>query len=203
MTTRQIQLLLLFLGYDGVGEADDCYGKKTQAAVRQFQEDFGGIQVDGIAGDETQKALRHAVAYGMDRQESAQTPDTPETGTFWDEIEYFTREEFRCKCGGKYCNGFPAEPAEATVRALDALRRKLGVPVTVTSGLRCKTHNANVGGVKNSQHLTGLAADLHSSASPQRMKEIAEAVLCNTGGIGLYSWGIHVDTRDTYSRWNG
>lgn len=201
MTTKQVQLLLLYLGYDEVGEPDGAYGRATQGAVRHFQQDFGGIGVDGIAGEETYKALRHAVAYGMGKTDDPAV--VPDTGTFWDDIQYFTREEFRCKCGGKCCDGFPAEPAEATVRALDEIRRRLGVPVTVSSGVRCKRHNANVGGVSNSQHLTGLAADLHSSVSPQRMKEVAEAVLGNTGGLGLYSWGIHIDTRATKARWTG
>lgn len=205
MTTKQVQLLLLYLGYDSVGEADGNYGKKTTAAVRQFQQDFGGIAVDGIAGEETHNALRHAVTYGMEKigTEGTQEAETEVGGTFWGEIEYFAREEFRCKCGGKYCDGFPVEPAEATVRALDEIRRRLGVPVTVSSGVRCERHNANVDGVKNSQHITGLAADLHSSVSPERMKEVAEAVLGNTGGIGLYDWGIHVDTRATKARWTG
>lgn len=204
MTTKQVQLLLLYLGYDSVGEADGSYGKKTMAAVRQFQQDFGGIQVDGLAGEETHKALRHAVAYGIEKTaEDSPATETEATGTFWDEIEYFTREEFRCKCGGKYCNGFPVEPVEATVRALDALRRKLGVPLTVTSGIRCENHNANYGGVKNSQHKTGLAADLHSTLSPETMYRAAEEVLGNSGGLGLYDWGIHVDTRAWKSRWNG
>ena len=197
MSTYQIQLLLLYLGYSP-GDPDGIDGPTARAAVKQFQQDFGGIGVDGIAGEETQKALRHAVAYGFLKREESPTVSNPDG---WP-AEYFTRAEFGCKCG-KYCNGFPVEPAEATVKAVDEIRRRLGVPVTITSGIRCKQHNANVGGVSNSPHLTGLAADLHSSASPKRMREVAEAVLGNAGGIGVYSWGIHVDTRATKARWNG
>lgn len=204
MTFYQIQLLLLYLGYNP-GTADGKNGPKTRAAVKQFQTDFG-ITADGIAGEATQKALKHSVAYGMEKgtaeDSSVVSKTETTTGTFWDEIEFFKRNEFKCKCG-KFCDGFPVEPAEATVRAVDEIRRRLGVPVTISSGIRCAQHNANVDGVSNSQHLTGLAADLHSSASPQKMKEVAEAVLGNTGGIGLYDWGIHVDTRATKARWNG
>ena len=46
---------------------------------------------------------------------------TGQEGDYWDEIEFFDREEFRCQCGGKYCNGFPTEPHEATVRFADAI----------------------------------------------------------------------------------
>ena len=129
------------------------------------------------------------------------------TGTFWDEIEYFTREEFRCQCKGKYCNGFPVEPQEKLVRTVDEIRRRLGVPVTIVesggSGVRCEIHNRNVGGVENSDHKTGNAADLHSDKSPEEMARVAEEVMGNTGQIGIYSWGIHVGINPVYSRFTG
>ena len=118
---------------------------------------------------------------------------------------YFTRKEFRCPCG--HCGGFPVEPQESMVRTVDEIRRRLGIPISIVdgggSGVRCAAHNAEVGGVSNSQHLFGLAADLHSAASPAEMKAVAEEVMGHTGGIGLYGWGIHVDTRPGYARWNG
>lgn len=43
---------------------------------------------------------------------------------------------------------------------LEDVRAALGVPLRVTSGYRSPTHNAEVGGVSNSQHLTGNAADV-------------------------------------------
>ncbi|MDE6824939.1 MAG: peptidase M15 [Duncaniella sp.] len=43
---------------------------------------------------------------------------------------------------------------------LDPLREAWGVPIDVTSGYRCPVLNKAVGGVKNSQHLTGQAADI-------------------------------------------
>lgn len=193
MTTKQLQHLLAYLGYSLTPDGLD--GPETKATVTQFQQDYGGLSIDGIPGDHTQAALRNAV--GDDWQKPAAN------GSFWDEIQYFTREEFRYQCGGKYCNGFPVEPAEATVRALDEIRRRLGVPVTISSGVRCVSHNADIGGVRNSQHLYGLAADLHSSARPKEMQQVAESVLGDTGGIGRYSWGIHIDTRATKARWLG
>ena len=105
------------------------------------------------------------------------------------------------------CGGFPVEPQESVVRTVDEIRRRLGIPISIVdgggSGVRCAAHNAEVGGVANSQHLFGLAADLHSAASPAEMKAAAEEVLGHTGGIGLYGWGIHVDTRQGYARWKG
>ena len=43
---------------------------------------------------------------------------------------------------------------------LEPLREHFGMPVVVSSGYRCKELNRLVGGVRNSQHLTGEAADI-------------------------------------------
>ena len=44
---------------------------------------------------------------------------------------------------------------------LEPLRQHAGKPITISSGYRCPRLNALVGGVANSQHLSGEAADLH------------------------------------------
>lgn len=46
------------------------------------------------------------------------------------------------------------------LEVLQPLRDHLGKPVVVSSGYRCKDLNRNVGGVENSQHLKGEAADI-------------------------------------------
>ena len=43
---------------------------------------------------------------------------------------------------------------------LDPLRARYGKPIKVTSGYRCPVKNAAVGGVANSQHTKGEAADI-------------------------------------------
>ena len=203
MTTLQIQYLLAYLGYSP-GSCDGVMGRNTQAAVRRFQADYG-LTADGDPGAATQKMLIGAIAGTAVKVEKPESSDEPKTGTFWDDIQFFSRTEFRCPCGR--CGGFPVEPQESMVRTVDEIRRRLGIPVSIVdgggSGVRCAAHNAEVGGVVNSQHLYGLAADLHSAASPAQMKAVAEDVMGRTGGIGLYDWGIHVDTRPGYARWNG
>ena len=163
MTVKQIQNLLQYLGYyNGIPDGD--FGPLSRQAVTDFQRAFG-LKVDGDPGPETQKALTHAVAYGMPERKE---PDTPaedinvpgKTGTFWDEIEFFDREEFKCKCGGQYCDGYPAEMQEKVVRIADAARKHFGRPAHVVSGLRCETWNTIQGGVWNSQHRYGEAVDL-------------------------------------------
>ena len=207
MTIKQIQHLLAYLGYDP-GDIDGIAGKNTMDAVAKFQADYG-LAADGDPGTMTQKMLIGAVA-GTAAKKAGTTEESsaaaPKTGTFWDEIEYFTRAEFRCQCGGKYCNGFPAEPAEETVRMADEIRRRAGVPLNVNSGLRCQQHNAAVGGVANSLHRTGQAVDLGGAIPTDRLYAIAEAaqaeMIPGRGGLGRYSWGIHIDNGKK-SRWNG
>ena len=155
MTIQQIQNLLQYLGYYTI-QVDGLPGPGTTAAVKAFQAD-NGLDADGIPGQLTQKALVDAVAKG--RFKPSDRPQEGQGGAFWSDIKYFTREEFRCKCGGKYCNGFPAEPQEGMVRALDAVRAHFGKAIIPSSGVRCPTHNANVGGVSNSRHLSGKAVD--------------------------------------------
>lgn len=194
MTVKQKQCLLYFLGYY-VGNIDGDWGQLSKTSCKAFQKDHG-LTADGVFGDATAKAARAAVA--SDKTVTAEVDD-------WDDIEFFSKKEFKCKCGGRYCDGYPAEIDLTMVKYADEIRRRIGKPLGVNSGLRCPTHNKNEGGVSNSQHLYGTAVDLGkpSGVTPAEMAAVAEAVMGNTGGIGIYSWGIHIDSRKTKSRWNG
>lgn len=47
------------------------------------------------------------------------------------------------------------------INILQPLRNAMGHPVTISSGYRCARLNRAVGGVSNSQHMRGQAADLY------------------------------------------
>lgn len=198
MTLKQKQALLAYLGcYDG--PLDGIWGEKSQRATIDFQRAYmEATEVDGIFGAATERRILEVVASG----EEPIADKMSATADWWKDIRYFTRAEFRCPCGK--CGGFPVEPDEKLVRTVDAIRAKLGKPITINSGVRCQEHNDELpGSAKNSYHLKGMAADLHcNTATPAEMKAAAEAVIGKTGGIGLYQWGIHVDV-GKYSRWNG
>ena len=200
MTMAQKQCLLRYLGYYS-GSLDGIWGEQSQRATIDFQRAYmDQTEVDGVFGAATEKRIREVVASGEKPKESVQI-DTA-APDWWQDIRYFTRAEFRCPCGK--CGGFPVEPEEKMVRTVDTIRAKLGKPITVNSGVRCQSHNDELpGSAKNSNHIKGMAADLHcNTATPAEMKAAAEAVMGKTGGIGLYKWGIHVDA-GKYSRWNG
>lgn len=140
MTSLQKQCLLCYLGYDCA--ADGIWGEQSSAATRDFQADHD-LEADGIFGPKTEEKILSAIV-GQD--------------SWWEKIRYFRRAEFACKCG-RFCNGFPAEPERKLVMLADQVREHFGAVATVSSGVRCAVHNANVGGVSNSRHLSGKAMD--------------------------------------------
>lgn len=196
MTIKQRQHLLAYLGYY-VGAIDGDWGAGSKAAATSFQRDRN-LTPDGIGGPETDKALRYAVANDIMKPEPVPDEDNnvPNTGTFWDDVyPIFTREEFRCRCGGKYCDGFPAEPKEELVRIAYQLRMNLDVPVSVVSGLRCQRWNQIQGGVANSQHMYGEAVDIYARGKTQAQ---VERELDRIGGVRYHyaiagSSNVHFD----------
>ena len=109
----------------------------------------------------------------------------------------FDAEEFVCHCCG-YGSGLIDE---RLIELLEELRAKVNAPVHVNCGYRCPKHNAAVGGVPNSQHVKGTAADIYiPKIAYEKVRQIVESMPFD--GVGLYPplepnglWFIHVDTR--------
>ena len=137
---------------------DGLAGEKTKAATAEYQKK-NGLTANGIADEKTRAKIMGGSS-STTTNSTTNTTNKPASGTFWDEIKYFDRSEFACKCGGRYCNGFPVEPNEVLVRLADRARTEFGSPATISSAVRCNQHNANVGGVSNSKHKEGLAMDI-------------------------------------------
>lgn len=159
MTIKQKQCLLMFLGYD-TGGVDGIWGEKSRNAVESAQEDLG-IPVDGVWGPQTETAVLEAVyTYDVDAP-TEQEPETdePELAARFKGIRYWSPEEFRCQCYGKYCDGFPELPDRTLLELVDDIRHKAGAPGHRSSGLRCEIHNRNEKGVANSKHMVGKAFD--------------------------------------------
>lgn len=110
--------------------------------------------------------------------------------------ENFSVKEFRSRDGAD-----EILIDEKLVSLLQKIRDKFGV-VNISSAYRTKNYNKKVGGVSNSQHIYGLAADITISDN-SRLEEAARfAEKIGFTGIGLdikYQKFIHVDTRKTKS----
>ena len=195
MTIDQRQHLLAYLGYY-VGQVDGDWGSLSKTACTAFQKERE-ITADGYGGPETDKALKHAVANDLFKREPVVDEDTnvpTTTGTFWDHIRYWSMEEFRCRCGGKYCNGFPAEPNQTLVELVDDIRHKAGRPGIPSSGLRCKTWNALQGGCANSDHMEGKALDFSiEGMSGSQLLALAQADSRTRYAYIIDGGWVHVD----------
>lgn len=89
-------------------------------------------------------------------------------------------------------------PAQALLELLDQIRDRVGQPVRVTSGVRCPACNARVGGVQDSAHLTGEAADLACPDSATRWRLLAAAFAAGAWRLGVGSTFVHVDVSRTH-----
>lgn len=111
----------------------------------------------------------------------------------------FKRAEFACKCG---C-GFDTVDA-VLLRVVQDVRKHFSARITITSGCRCESHNANVGGSPNSQHLHGRAADIQvEGVDPPLVSQWLEKAHPDVS-IGRYDTFTHIDTRTNGpARWRG
>lgn len=110
--------------------------------------------------------------------------------------EHFSDKELACPhCGVNECK-------PELVAALEELRKITG-PIIVTSGFRCITRNADVGGAKFSQHTIGKAADIRVKGKTARQLEVLARQVPAIRGIGRNDEKgfLHVDVREIKAQW--
>lgn len=103
----------------------------------------------------------------------------------WGHLKHFSPSEFDSKdapgSGGENMNMH-------FVRMLDTARGLAGVPFKITSGYRTPEWNKKVGGVKNSAHTRGYAADI-AFGDPKVAFKIVAALYY----VGIRRFGIYLD----------
>ena len=99
----------------------------------------------------------------------------------------FYEDEFTCKCG---C-GEKSVDKELLIK-LQLARDEYGIPMQVTSGLRCENWNTKMGGSDNSAHLSGKAVDIGVNSSGLRY-DLVCIMLKFFKRIGIAKTFIHVD----------
>jgi uncharacterized protein YcbK (DUF882 family) len=90
---------------------------------------------------------------------------------------------------------------------LQKIRDVIDEPIYINSGYRSKLHNAKVGGVSNSYHTKGMAADIHvKGMSPEQLYTTISQMILNgsikEGGLGLYNTFVHYDIQGKKHRWD-
>jgi uncharacterized protein YcbK (DUF882 family) len=118
----------------------------------------------------------------------------------------FSKEEFDCNDGSE----MPINVYHNMVKVanqLQTLRDYIGKPIQVNSAWRSEEYNASIGGVKNSQHIMGRAADIViKGMTPIEVSKIIEELIGKgdmlQGGLGIYSSFVHYDIRGTKARWD-
>lgn len=109
----------------------------------------------------------------------------------------FAVREFRCNDGSdaiKIDSNLPF--------LLQQIRDHFNAPVHINSAYRTAKYNAKIGGVNNSYHVKGMAADIVVQGIPaKRVAQYAETLDC--GGIGWYEGKkfVHIDTRKKRVCW--
>ena len=109
--------------------------------------------------------------------------------------KFFSDNELKCKGTNEI------HMDEEFMEKLVAIRDKLNLPMTITSGYRSKEHNKAIGGAKNSPHLQGKAVDL--ACYGEKAYQIVQLALAEGfTGIGVKQKGahgsrfIHIDTME-------
>jgi uncharacterized protein YcbK (DUF882 family) len=114
----------------------------------------------------------------------------------------FELSEFACKCCGAV---IVSSDLYDLVGRLQAVRNWIGRPVRVTSGYRCREHDARVGTSSNpgaGPHTQGIAADI--VVDGMSADDLAEVCMtAGLSGVGVYrkKGFVHVDVRSVPAVW--
>ena len=99
--------------------------------------------------------------------------------------------EFACPCCG--ANNIKSE----FIDKLESVRQIYGKPMYINSGYRCPRHNSAVGGVSESAHVDGVAADIGCTFATDRLKLVDIAISKGFRRIGIAKTFIHLDISES------
>jgi hypothetical protein len=147
-STVELQRALRLLGWPI--RVDGAIGEQTTSAVRDFQRGFAfaTLVAGGGVGPRTRDALRIAIRRGGRCS------------------QHFTFRSFRSPGNGWI------KLDRALARGLEAYRAALGEPVAILSGHRDAAWNAAHGGLADSQHLHGAAADVEPTMTVEQVSAL-------------------------------
>ncbi len=83
------------------------------------------------------------------------------------------------------------------LQMIDNARSIAGIPFAITSGYRTEAHNKKVGGVADSSHCQGWAADIAASSGTSKFQIVDACLKAGFTRIGIASGFVHVDCDPT------
>ena len=134
-------------------------------------------KIDGKEGTGTKKANEYFNIIFLNTKSNKYTPATDTklrqviasynksqymTTSDWAFFKNFKASEFHCTCNGKYCDGYNGRKDKCPMKLImvaQYLRNYYDAPLYISSSIRCRTRNKQVGGVNNSKHLVFYAID--------------------------------------------
>lgn len=167
--------------------------------------------VDGIDGPKTQEgAARFLEDYGFRVQAVLEVPQAPAADVLTVMVfslaadgdkfvsPHFRVREFACNDGSDVVLIHPILPVWA-----EALRTINGA-FKPNSSYRTVSYNASIPDASpKSKHCQGIAMDVPAvNATPEELYDLALTLVGDSGGLGIYPWGIHMDCRLIKSRWD-
>lgn len=115
--------------------------------------------------------------------------------------DHLTWDELACHDGTPYPKEWRESRAIPLSVEFENIRLIVGAPVKILSAYRSPTHNAEVGGAKNSQHMEGRALDLQPPKGwtvdkfYKTIREYAGDERSKIYGLGKYPTFVHIDIR--------
>ena len=196
LTNKERQTYLKKLGLY-TKAIDNIRGSGQKKAEKQFNIIFLNKSNDTYT-EETDKLLR--IIY------KSYVASPYMVSTDWKYFKNFKSSEFYCKCNKKYCDGWNGLKNKIPMKLLMALqyvRNYYDKPITLTSTVRCKTHNAKVGGVSKSKHMEFKASDFTFSGI--KTNEVVKLIYTGSNKLPFVNYSytnstnmktsVHVDVK--------
>ena len=116
--------------------------------------------------------------------------------------KHMSKDEIACHCG---CGQDSID--KDLIKMFEDFRAEKELPLLITNCNRCLEHNRRIGSKDTSQHVLGKAVDLHCPSMNHadlvklaKLHHKKDGIL--SGGLGVYSNFIHVDT-GSFRSWKG
>lgn len=121
------------------------------------------------------------------------------TDSDWKYFKNFKKSEFYCTCKKKYCDGYNGLENKLPMRlvmVLQYVRNYYGKAVKLTSTIRCKTRNSQVGGITKSKHMEFRAAD--NNVKDVKANDVVKLVYKGTNKVPFVKYAYAITDNESH-----